>query len=440
MAQKLICMAEKELSKYEIIKDLIAGKINGTDASKQIGVTVRHVKRLKAAVVKHGVAGLIHKNRGRESNRKLDPEIAKQVEEYLKKRYYFCNPTFAAEKLDENHKIKINKETVRNIMINLELWKPRPRKYTGKWHVWRARKDNFGEMEQFDGSYHNWFGNYETCLLLSVDDAKGEITHAEFNINESIKSVFKFWLKYFDKNGLPLLIYLDKFSTYKINHKNATDNKDMITQFERAMNQIGIKPITAHSPQAKGRVERMFQTLQGRLVKELRLAGITTIEEANKFLEEYIPKFNAQFAIAPKRKNNLHGKLNIQTTEKLPQIFSIQEQRKVNNDYTVMFKNNFFQLDREQPTTVYKKDAVIVEEHLNGDVKLRLRNHYLNYAVLPERPKKEINIKLVALTKQKQNSYKPPPDHPWRRSFLPNRRKNEAVECVLTRAIESNDV
>ena len=136
----------------------------------------------------------------------------------------------------------------------------------------------------------------------------------------------------------------------------------------------------------------------------------------------------------------MHKKLDKQTTEKLPQIFSIQEQRKVNNDYTVMFKNNFFQLDREQPTTVYKKDAVIVEEHLNGDVKLRLRNHYLNYAVLPERPKKEINIKLVALTKQKQNSYKPPPDHPWRRSFLPNRRKNEAVECVLTRAIESNDV
>jgi len=440
MAQKLICMAERERSKYEIIQDLINGKINGTDASKQIGVTVRQIKRLKAAVVKHGAEGLIHKSRGRESNRKLDPEIVKKAEKYLKEKYYFCNPTFAAEKLDENYQIKINKETVRGIMTNLGLWQPKPKKQSGKWHVWRARKDNFGEMEQFDGSYHNWFGGFETCLLLSADDATGKITNAKFDTNESIKAVFRFWLEYFDKNGLPLSVYLDKFSTYKINHKNAVDNQDMITQFARAMKQVGVKAITAHSPQAKGRVERMFQTLQDRLVKELKLAGISTIEEANKFLKEYIPKFNAKFAVAPKRKNNLHKKLDKQTTEKLPQIFSIQAQRKVNNDYTVMFKNNFLQLDREQLTTVYKKDAIIVEEHLDGAIKLCLRNHYLNYTALPERPKKEINIKLAALTKQKQNSYIPPADHPWRRQFLLNRLKNKAAECVLTHVMKSDDV
>lgn len=437
MAQKLIRMAETELSKYEIIKDLIAGKINGTDAAKQIGVSIRHVKRLKHAAIKYGAKGLIHKSRGREGNRKLDHAIVKKAEKYLKEKYYDFGPTLAAEKLAENHGIKINKETIRGMMAKLGLRKIKPRKQAGKWHVWRARKDNFGEMEQFDGSYHIWFGDEESCLLLSVDDATGKITHSKFDINESTKAVFKFWLEYFDKNGLPLSIYLDKFSTYKINHKNAADNKDMITQFERAMKQIGVKPITARSPEAKGRVERMFQTLQDRLVKELRLAGIATIEEANKFLEEYIPKFNAKFAVMPKRKNNLHKKLNEQIREKLPQIFSIQEQRKVNNDYTVMFKNSFLQLNREQPTTVYKKDAVIVEERLDGAIKLCLRNHYLNYTVLPERPKKEINIQLAALTKQKQNSYKPPADHPWRRQFLLNRRKNQAAECVLTRAMES---
>ncbi len=342
MAQKLICMAEKELSRYDVIKDLIAGKINGTDAAKQIRVTVRHVKRLKAAVAEHGAAGLIHKSRGRGSNRKLDPEIVKKAKEFLKEKYYFCQPTLAAEKLAENHKIKINKETVRVIMTNLELWQPKPRKQAGKWHVWRVRKDNYGEMQQFDGSYHNWFGGFETCLLLSADDAAGKITHAKFDYNESVIAVFGFWPEYFNKNGLPLSIYLDKFSTYKINHKNAADNQDMITRFQRAMNQIGVKPITAHSPEAKGRVERMFQALQDRLVKELRLAGITTIKEANQ---------------------------------------------------------------------------------------------YLDYTVLPERPKKEINIKLAALTKQKQNSYIPPADHPWRKRFLLNRRKNEAVECVLTRVM-----
>ena len=287
----------------------------------------------------------------------------------------------------------------------------------------------FGEKEKTTTERWNnltahiiiWFGDEESCLLLSVDDATGRITHAKFDINESTIAVFKFWLEYFAKNGLPLSIYLDKFSTYKINHKNATDNKDMITQFERAMNQVGVNPITAHSPQAKGRVERMNGTLQDRLIKELKLAGITNIKEANEFLEKYIPKFNAKFAVVPKRKSNLHKAIG-KRKEKLPQIFSIQAQRKVNNDYTVMFKNNFFQLDREQTTTVYKKDTVIVEEHLDGTIKLRLRDNYLNYKTLQERPKKEINIKLLALTKQKQNlTYKPPADHPWRKQFLFNK-------------------
>ena len=304
-------------------------------------------------------------------------------------------------------------------MTELKLWKPKSRKKSGKWHIWRARKDNYGEMQQFDGSYHIWFGDEESCLLLSVDDATGKITHAKFDYNEGVVAVFKFWLEYFAKNGLPLSIYLDKFSTYKINHKNATDNKDLMTQFQRAMNQVNVKLITAHSPQAKGRVERMNETLQDRLVKELKLTGITTMKEANEFLEKYIPKFNAKFAVAPKRKSDLHKKISKQTKEKLPQIFSIQDQRKVNNDYTIMFKKNFFQLDREQTTTVYKKDTVIVEEHLNGTIKLRLRDKYLNYKTLQERPKKENNIKLVALTKHKQNStYIPPTDHPWRNQFL----------------------
>ncbi len=437
MIQKLISMSEKELSRYDIIKSLIDGKINGTDASKQIGVSIRHVKRLKSNVGKYGTKGLIHKNRGQISNRKLDSGIIKKAEKYLKEKYYDFGPTFATEKLDEIHGIKIGKETVRGIMTNLELWKPRQRRKSGKWHVWRARKENYGEMQQFDGSYHIWFGKEESCLLLSVDDATGKITHAKFDKNESTVAVFKFWLEYFLKNGLPLSIYLDKFSTYKINHKNAVDNKDMITQFERAMSQIGVKPITAHSPEAKGRVERMNGTLQDRLVKELRLAGITTIEEANKFLQEYISKFNAKFAVVPKRKKNLHKTISKQIKEKLPQIFSVQDQRKVHNDYTVMFKTNYFQLNREQPTTVYKRDTIIVEEHLDGTTKLCLRNHYLDYTVLPERPKREISIKLPALTRQKQGSYKPPADHPWRKQFLTNRQKNMSTESVLTRVKKS---
>jgi hypothetical protein len=284
-------------------------------------------------------------------------------------------------------------------------------------------------MQQFDGSYHHWLENRcgELCLLLSIDDATGKITHAKFDYNEGVMAVFKFWTEYFDKNGLPVSIYLDKFSTYKVNHKNAVDNTELKTQFERAMRQAGVEPITAHSPEAKGRVERVFGTLQDRLVKEMRLAGIATIEEANKFLEEYIPKFNARFSVVPNRKANLHRNVNSQLKEKLPQVFSRQSRRMVHNDYTVMFENKYFQLNKEQPTTVYKKDAVIIEEHLDGNIKINHDGHYLNYAVLPERPKKIIDVKLIALTRRKQSDWKPPIDHPWRKPFITNTQQRQTV-------------
>lgn len=431
MAEKLITMSTRELSRYDIIKQLLNGEINGTDASKQIGVSVRHIKRLKLKVNAFGVAGLAHGNRGKTSNRKLNPEIITKAEKYLKERYSDFGPTLAAEKLAEIQKIKISKESVRQMMTNLGLWKQKPRKSIKKYHAWRARKDNPGELEQFDGSYHKWFGDEESCLLLSVDDATGRITHAEFDYNEGIVPVFNFWLKYFEKHGFPLAIYLDKFSTYKINHKNAVDNEDWMTQFERAMSQVGIKPITAHSPQAKGRVERMFETLQDRLVKELRLAGINTLGEANQFLAKYIPKFNAQFAVAPVGKTDLHKKPIKQIQEKLPQIFSIQNTRVVMNDYTVRFANCYYQLDETQPTTVYKKDRVTIEEHLNGEVKINLKDKYLNFKVLSARPKKEIDIKLPALTIRRIAGWKPPIDHPWRTQFIFSKRINQPEKILI---------
>jgi hypothetical protein len=418
-------MTEKELEKYDVIKDLIDKKINGTDASKQLNLGVRQVRRLKGMAMEYGIEGLIHKGRGRESNRKLDPNIIEKVEKLLKEEYYDFGPTFASEKLNKINNIVINKETVRSIMVRLELWTIKPRKTSRIAHIWRPRKDNYGEMQQFDGSYHVWFGKEESCLLLAVDDATGRISHAKFDLNESTVAVFKFWLEYFGKHGFPLSIYLDKFSTYKINHKNAVDNKDMLTQFQRAMQQVGVRPIVAHSPEAKGRVERMNGTLQDRLVKELRLAGITTIEEANVFLEEYISKFNAKFAVIPNRRKNLHKKVGETMKKKLSQIFSIQNTRIVNNDYTIRFKTQYFQLNRIQTTTVYKKDKVMVEKHLNGEIKLRTREKYLNYEVLPERPQKEIDIKLPALTRQKQGNYKPPFNHPWRKQFLCEKIKQE---------------
>jgi len=427
---KLITMTQKEARHYDIIKELISKKINGTDASKQLELSLRQVKRLKANVMRLGIKGVINSNRGRPGNRKMDQKIVEKAKKSLNEKYSDFNPLLAQEHLRDDDNICTNKETVRKWMIEENLWQPR-KKSSIKKHFWRERKDNYGEMQQFDGSYHDWFEGKnieevgeEQCLLLAVDDAKGTITHAKFDKNEGVVAVFNFWKEYFEEHGLPMSIYLDKFSTYKINHKNAVDNKDLMTQFERAMRQLGVRVIHANSPQAKGRVEKMNGTLQRRLVKEMRLANINTIVEANKYLKEiFIPKFNAQFGVVAKRKANLHKKLSKEQKNSLEQIMSIQSERIVNNDYTVRFKGRYHQLEEVQPVTVYKRTRVTIEKHVNGELKIFLRNKYLNHFVLPERPKKDRDVKLVALTKTKPVGWTPPADHPWKMQFLNNKHQ-----------------
>lgn len=428
---QLITMTKNEARRYEIINDLIAKQIDGTEAAKLLSRSVRQVKRMKKAVIDLGIKGIIHGNRGKISHNKTDENVLVKAKEHLKTTYYDFNPLLAQEHLRDDCQIELSKEAVRQLMIGEGLWKPRKRGEIKTKHQWRERKDNYGEMQQFDGSYHNWFEGrnvevvgLEQCLLLSVDDATGDITEAKFEHNEGVEAVFRFWRDYFKINGLPMSIYLDKFSTYKINHKNAVDNKDLMTQFERAMKQLNVKVIHAHSPQAKGRVEKMNGTLQRRLVKEMRLNNINTIEEANRFIrEKFIPKFNKQFAVISKKKADLHRKLDDKKIDELDKILSIQSERIINNDYTIRFKNNYYQLEEIQSTTVYKKNKVIIEEHLNGEIKICLRSAYLNYFKLPERPKREIDVKLVALTKRKSSSWIPPINHPWRTQYLINKKQ-----------------
>ena len=436
---QLITMTKKEARRYEIIKDLITKKIDGTEAAKLLNRSIRQVKRIKRIVNEKGIEGVIHGNRGQISHNKIDPKIIARAKKHLKEIYYDFNPLLAREHLRDDNKISLSHETVRQLMIKDKLWKPR-KKSDAKKFFWRERKDNFGEMQQFDGSYHNWFEGrneeeigLEQCLLLSVDDASGKITEAKFEYNEGVIPVFKFWKDYFKTKGLPLAIYLDKFSTYKVNHKNAVDNKDLMTQFERAMRQLDIRVIHANSPQAKGRVEKMNGTLQRRLVKEMRLKNINTIEDANKYLrEEFIPKFNKQFAVVTKKKANLHKKLSREQINELDKILSIQSERTINNDYTIRFKNSYYQLKEIQDTTVYKREKIIIEEHLNGEIKMSIRNKYLNYFLLPEKPKKEIDIKLIALTSRKQSNWIPPSNHPWRKQILTNKKQVILNTCQIS--------
>lgn len=430
--QNLIVMTQRENKRYEIIKDLINNKIDGTEASKQISLSTRQTKRLKARVIEEGIKGIIHKNRGKPSNRKIEKEIMEKAKTLLKQNYSDFKPSFASEKLEENHQIKLGRETTRLLMSKMGLWKIKQRKQPRERHLWRPRKDNYGEMEQFDGSYHHWLEdrNEEMCLLLSIDDATGKITKAKFEENEGVKAVSNFWKEYIEEKGIPVCIYLDKCSTYKINHPKAVDNKDLTTQFGRMMKEIDCKLIYANSPQAKGRVERVFQTLQDRLVREMRLDNIKTIDEANEFLQKYIPKFNEKFSVVPNKENDLHKRINSELLSRLPQIFSIQKERKVNNDYTIMFENKYYQLDLKQDTVVYKRDAVIVEKTFNEDVRIRLKNTYLKFTELPERPKKQIDVSLPAITEKETTSWKPPVNHPWRNSYIFIKQKSNFIKKI----------
>jgi hypothetical protein len=415
MKRDKITMTNKEAERLTIINNLIAKKINGSEAAKQLNLSVRQIKRLKAEVIKNGVEGIVHKLRDKSGNNKVETQLLEKAKKLIKKKYSDFGPTLATEKLMELNKINLGVTTIRKLMIEEKYWKPKARKQNQVHREWRARKDCYGEMQQFDGGYHKWFEerNEEVCLLAAIDDATGKITKLKFGTSESVREVFAFWQEYLESKNKPLSIYLDKFSTYKVNHKNATDNHELITQFQRACQELNINLISAHSPQAKGRVERLFETLQDRLVKELRLQNISDIETANQFLlEKYIPNFNQKFSVVPTKETDLHKPLTENEKENLAKIFSIQSKRQVKNDFTVQFKNQWYQLKEIQPTTVYRRDEILIEERLDNSIHLSKKDKYLNFEKLPQRPEK-VKMKLLAITPVKA-PWTPPVNHPWR--------------------------
>lgn len=421
-------MTSKELTRYEVVGNLIAMKINGTDTAKQLNLSVRQVKRIKARVKNQGAKGVIHKLRGQKGNRRINEKLKTNAIKYLQNHYSDFRPTLAQEKLSEWQGINLGITTVRNIMIQEKLFAPKNRKKNKEYRSWRPRKECFGEMQQFDGCYFPWFEDRapQCCLLASIDDATGQPTGLKFRENESVKNVFGFWKGYINEHGKPLAIYLDKYSTYKINHKNALDNSELITQFQRATQDLGIQLITAHSPQAKGRIERLFETLQDRLVKELRLRKISDAARANQFLKEYYRHdFSQRFAVVPAKKHNFHKPLTEIDKKNLDKIFSVQSKRKVDNDFTIRFRDNWYQLNEIQPVSVCRKDVVLIEERLDGNIHISLRGKYLNFQKLPERPPK-VKMKIPVLTTTK-SSWKPPSNHPWRRQFFFGSRQKQLI-------------
>lgn len=416
--KELLLMSRKEIDRVPVLDEILNGTIKQGDAGRKLGISTRQLRRILKEYRRGGPGVLIHKSRGKPSNNKTPQELLDKAMDLIREKYWDFGPTFAAEKLEEIDNLMVNHDVLRNEMIRVNLWKPKQRKH--KHREWRERKECFGEMVQFDGSHHLWFElrGKMCCLLASKDDATNQL-HAHFSEHEDIQGVYTFWREYIKKYGKPKSIYLDRGSVYKVNRKTVFDDPEVLTQFERVCKELGIEVIHAKSPQAKGRIENGFGTLQDRLVKELRLRNIGNISDANKYLKmEFLPKYNERFAILAKKQGDFHKPLNLK--ENLDQIFSVRSERLVNNDFTVRFKSKWFQLSERQNKTVLQKSKVTIEERMDGETKIRQKDVYLDFKEIDKQDitaqrKERENKKLYVLTDNPNMAREPKPNHPWKR-------------------------
>lgn len=385
----LLTMSTKEIDKLKVIQDVLEKRIKQRHAAVLLKLSTRQVRRLCGRVRRQGAKGLSHGLRGRGSNHQLPLGRLDEALDIVREKYADFGPTFANEKLEEVHKLFLSTSILRQGMIRIGLWSPRPQ---GPFHrAWRERRASVGELVQLDGSDHDWFEcrGPRCALLVFIDDATSKILLAVFIPVEDTQDLLASVKSYLLLHGRPVAFYVDRDSIYKVNRQASVDEElrdvQPMTQFTRAMGELGIGMIFALSPQAKGRVERGFHTHQDRLVKELRLAGISTIPQANEFLRRvYIPGHNKRCAVTPRSHVDAHRRLL--KSHRLEEILSCRRKRSVANDFTLRWENRFFQILPEQPVVVRPKDTVLLETRLDGSIHIRFKGVYLRFRTLPERP------------------------------------------------------
>jgi transposase len=335
------------------------------EAAALLGVSVRQVKRLWRKYRKQAAKGLVSAKRGQASNHRLDAGVVQQTLDLVKKKYADFGPTLAHEKLVEVHQLQISRESVRKIMIEEGLWKPR-RKKKPEVHPMRERRACFGELVQIDGSDHAWFeARGERCtLLVFIDDATGRLVELRFVVDETFFAYCEAARHYFEREGKPLAFYSDKHGVFRVNTAQPQGTTSGLTQFGRAMQELDIQIICANSPQAKGRVERANQTLQDRLVKELRLRNLATIEAGNKYLPEFCEDFNRRFALPPRSTHDAHRPLL--KKENLDLILTRQDTRLLSKNLTIQFNKVIYQIQSERPGYALRNAQVTICENAQG--------------------------------------------------------------------------
>ncbi len=404
-------MSKKELDQVLILDSILKGELTQNEGSVLLNLSTRQVRRKLKRYQKAGIPGLVHESRGKPGNRRTPTEIVEKAIHLIKTLYKDWGPTFVAQKFAKKHDIHIDHETLRRIMIREQL-RSEKKKKTKKVYTWRERKWCFGELLQADGSYHDWFSTGEYCTLIAfIDDATSNV-ELLFADHETYNSLIDITLAYIKKYGFPRAIYVDCGKVYRVN--NGTDRKNRKTQYQRMLAEVDIEVIHAYSPQAKGRVERLFGTLQDRLAKELVLNKIKTIDDANKFLKAgFIEEFNQQFSVEPTKDIDLHRSIE---GYKLNSIFCIKKNRILKNDRTINYEGRWFALGKDQPIRLYPRSIITVCTYRDGTISLMANDHRLKYSEI-NKPKKRVQEATDPYkTDRRTLGNKPPQNHPWRKS------------------------
>jgi len=400
-------MTEKEIFRSQIIQQVIDGYITQVKAAEILKLTDRQIRNLLKAFKTEGYKGLISKKRGKISNRAFTKDFESRVILLISSKYEDFGPTLAQEKLAENHHINISVETLRKLMIKHHLHVPKARRSIV--HQTRPKRENFGELIQIDASIHDWFeGRGDKCaLIVFIDDATSRITSLHFHHAECLEAYFIGLELHLNKYGRPLGVYSDRHAIFggseKIRH----------AQLVRAFRDLDIDHILARSPQAKGRVERVNRTLQDRLVKEMRLRGISNIEDANDFLEEYLEVHNKKFSKEPRGQIDTHRPLD--SSHNLDYILARREERTVSKSLSISFYNKKIKILEINMIHRLKSQKVSVIEKKNGVIEVYYKGRLLNSAPAEEvvSEKKILDYKDKILWKP--DSEKPKKDHPWKK-------------------------
>ena len=420
-------MSQRERSRLVMMSRVRDRKLTIREASEVLRISYRQGRRIYKRYTEEGDRGLIHRNRGRPSNRGKPSEVKESALALYKEYYPDFGPTLAAEKLVERDGYEVDHETLRRWLLAAGPWE-RQRKRP-KHRQQRERKAHFGELVQLDGSHHKWFEDRgeEGCLMDMVDDATGK-TMALISEEETTVAAMKVLWAWVERYGIPKALYVDWKNVY-ITQREPTLEEQLagelpLTQFGRACQKLGIEIVPASSPQSKGRVERRHGVYQDRWVKELRLEGIQGIKAANHFLPGFTDSINAKFAVEPRSSADFHRP--VPEDVDLRGVFCLEETRTVCNDWVVRYKSRFFQIV-PQSNLPPAKSRVMVQEHLDGSIHMLYRDRDALFTEIKELPRKPMVTHQKQQNLEPKRKYVPPPDHPWRRYSLQSQRTSQAL-------------